>query len=270
MRLVRPVRARAVLHRCMCMFVLQCTGSYARQAVLLSCAYIPLAYRQPLRMLRLATILTSNNYGCRGPHENYVDRCDGAPARVYSAAVAALHVPYIAPSENGGREAARWLALMPGTASNEPDSDGDSPDRSAGCPSLIVAHTPPANLPHGAATRPWGVRNAPNAPAEATKPDGGEVFVPADGLHFSASYYSTAELLKARHEHELEGGACRLHVDGAHMGVGGDDSWTPSVRFWRPCSASRCAGNHRSACAAQQLHTCSPGDAHVWSSTERR
>ena len=50
---------------------------------------------------------------CRGPHENYVDRCDSAHPRLYTSAVPALHTPYIAPAENGGREGARWLALCP-------------------------------------------------------------------------------------------------------------------------------------------------------------
>jgi beta-galactosidase len=58
-------------------------------------------------------------------------------------------------------------------------------------------------------------------------------FMPTEGLHFMVSQYSVTQVLAARHEHELEPGSCRLHIDGFHMGVGGDDSWTPSVRDWQ-------------------------------------
>ncbi|WP_341938199.1 beta-galactosidase [Marinimicrobium sp. C2-29] len=49
-------------------------------------------------------------------------------------------------------------------------------------------------------------------------------------FHFSVSPYSQAALAQARHQHELvpEGGLF-VHLDGFHMGVGGDDSWSPSV-----------------------------------------
>lgn len=37
---------------------------------------------------------------------------------------------------------------------------------------------------------------------------------------------------QATHTHELQAdadGALHVHVDAAHMGVGGDDSWSPTV-----------------------------------------
>jgi hypothetical protein len=43
--------------------------------------------------------------------------------------------------------------------------------------------------------------------------------------------YSLAALSAARHEHELvPGRRVHVHLDAAHMGLGGDDSWSPSVR----------------------------------------
>ncbi|SIO96857.1 beta-galactosidase [Vibrio spartinae] len=49
-------------------------------------------------------------------------------------------------------------------------------------------------------------------------------------FHFSVSRYSQAMLETARHTHELVADeVVYLHVDGFHMGIGGDDSWTPSV-----------------------------------------
>lgn len=49
-------------------------------------------------------------------------------------------------------------------------------------------------------------------------------------FHFSASRYSLANLTAARHSCELEADpGCYLRLDCAHMGVGGDDSWSPSI-----------------------------------------
>jgi beta-galactosidase len=49
-------------------------------------------------------------------------------------------------------------------------------------------------------------------------------------FHFSLSRYSLDTLTRARHTHELiaEPG-CFVRLDGFHMGVGGDDSWSPSI-----------------------------------------
>jgi len=48
----------------------------------------------------------------------------------------------------------------------------------------------------------------------------------------SASRFSTAQLAAARHDCELEDeddGGVEVHLDAAHMGLGGDNSWSPSV-----------------------------------------
>ncbi|MGF1747473.1 beta-galactosidase [Vibrio cionasavignyae] len=48
--------------------------------------------------------------------------------------------------------------------------------------------------------------------------------------HLSVSRYSTSALSAAKHTHELrDSGVVFVRLDGFHMGVGGDDSWTPSV-----------------------------------------
>jgi len=47
---------------------------------------------------------------------------------------------------------------------------------------------------------------------------------------FSLSRYSLEQLRDTSHRHLLHAEAgCWLHLDGFHMGVGGDDSWSPSV-----------------------------------------
>jgi beta-galactosidase len=50
-------------------------------------------------------------------------------------------------------------------------------------------------------------------------------------FHFSVSRFGQEQLMRARHTHELEAqDGAFVYFDGFHMGVGGDDSWTPSVK----------------------------------------
>ncbi|CAI0774226.1 beta-galactosidase [Serratia entomophila] len=49
-------------------------------------------------------------------------------------------------------------------------------------------------------------------------------------FHFSLSRYGLQQLMACTHQHLLQPEAGTwLHLDGFHMGVGGDDSWSPSV-----------------------------------------
>ncbi|GFY94928.1 glycoside hydrolase family 2 protein [Actinidia rufa] len=49
-------------------------------------------------------------------------------------------------------------------------------------------------------------------------------------MQMNASYYTTTELDRAMHNEELvEGDDIEVHLDHKHMGVGGDDSWSPTV-----------------------------------------
>ena len=48
--------------------------------------------------------------------------------------------------------------------------------------------------------------------------------------HPHSPRYSLAAFSRASHDYELTtDGALHVHLDAAHMGVGGDDSWSPSV-----------------------------------------
>ena len=78
-----------------------------------SASFMEAGREQEAAMPRKFALSNQQSPSCRGPHENYVDRCDSAHPRLYTSAVPALHTPYIAPAENGGREGARWLALCP-------------------------------------------------------------------------------------------------------------------------------------------------------------
>lgn len=49
-------------------------------------------------------------------------------------------------------------------------------------------------------------------------------------MQMNASFYKTEDLDKATHEEELRRGqSIEVHLDHKHMGLGGDDSWSPSV-----------------------------------------
>jgi beta-galactosidase len=49
-------------------------------------------------------------------------------------------------------------------------------------------------------------------------------------MQFSASPFSVDAFDRARHDHELVAdGFTHVHLDAVHMGVGGDDSWSPTV-----------------------------------------
>ncbi|XP_048326178.2 uncharacterized protein LOC107412906 isoform X4 [Ziziphus jujuba] len=49
-------------------------------------------------------------------------------------------------------------------------------------------------------------------------------------MQLNASYYTTTELQRATHIEDLmKGDTIEVHLDHKHMGVGGDDSWTPCV-----------------------------------------
>jgi len=49
-------------------------------------------------------------------------------------------------------------------------------------------------------------------------------------FHFGVTPFSLTSLSSAKHNYQLkEDDVTHLYVDHAHMGVGGDDSWSPSV-----------------------------------------
>jgi beta-galactosidase len=113
-------------------------------------------------------------YG-RGPHENYVDRKRGAAVGLYRSTVGEQFTPYVYPSECGGKEDVRWVALT--------NQDGD-----------------------------------------------GLMVIGLDSLHVDALWYTIQDLAAAGHPHELtRQDKVILHLDGWHMGVGGDDGWYSQV-----------------------------------------
>eukprot|EP00252_Welwitschia_mirabilis_P000332 TRINITY_DN10368_c0_g1_i2.p1 TRINITY_DN10368_c0_g1~~TRINITY_DN10368_c0_g1_i2.p1 ORF type:complete len:877 (-),score=157.19 TRINITY_DN10368_c0_g1_i2:140-2770(-) len=116
-------------------------------------------------------------YG-RGPFECYPDRKHAAHLGIHKKNIHEMHVPYIVPSENGGRTDVRWLSFT----------------NSQGYGLFVSCYngSPP--------------------------------------MQISASYYHTEDLDRARHNEELEQREIvEVHLDHRHMGLGGDDSWSPCV-----------------------------------------
>jgi beta-galactosidase/beta-glucuronidase len=125
--------------------------------------------------LNLPGDLDSLTWYGRGPHENYVDRKTGAAVGFYQSTVMDQFTPYVYPSECGGKEDVRWLALK--------DHSG-----------------------------------------------AGLMVIGLDKLHFDALHYSIRDLADAKHLDALHPrDEVILHLDGCHMGVGGDDGWLSQV-----------------------------------------
>ena len=137
-------------------------------------SHLPFLPRIGLEMILPAAFDRLTWYG-RGPHENYVDRKHGAAMGLYRSTVAEQYTPYVFPSECGGKEDVRWLALTDAT----------------GVGLLVTA---------------------------------------LDRLHIDALHFSIRDLEKARHTYDLTPREeVVFHLDGWHMGVGGDDGWTSQV-----------------------------------------
>ena len=66
--------------------------------------------RVGLRMRCPAEMQSVKWFG-RGPHECYPDRKASAMIGLHSSSVEDMHVPYIVPSENGGRADVRWFSI---------------------------------------------------------------------------------------------------------------------------------------------------------------
>ena len=169
--------------------------------------------RVGVRMRCTGAFKTVEWYG-RGPHECYPDRKSSAPYGRYLSSIHDMHTPYIVPSENGGRADVNWVALSNLEATpillkcQERQTQVDMPilnsqDRNyteiSKAPRLLVAMPPGKNA------------------------------------QISVQRHALESLDAASHTHRLEeltdsgDGTLHLHVDHLHMGLGGDDSWTPSV-----------------------------------------
>ena len=133
----------------------------------------------------------------RGPHENYWDRKRSAMTGTWKSTVNDQFIPYIFPSENGGKADCQWVALT--------NAKGNG---------LLVAST--ASAAPSAAPRAYG----PGAP-----------------IQMSALRFTVEELEAARHPFELPGYSdghqsekpVEVRLCNAMTGLGGDTSWEPKT-----------------------------------------
>lgn len=130
-----------------------------------------------------------------GPYEGYADRNACCRLGRFAAPVEALHTPYIRPQECGHRLAPRWFAATVAEGLTN-----------AGL--CVIPYCTRTERADASRLSSWG---------------------------FNASRYSTSQLQQTSHQHLLPepfAPLCPcvwLHIDSAHMGVGGYDSWTPNV-----------------------------------------
>lgn len=176
-------------------------------------------------------------YG-RGPHECYSDRKVSALLGRYRSPVQEMPTQYIFPQENGGRADVRWFALHAGSLSSR---GGDGAGSMEGMVvvataasawdggldaqgSLEAIHTQPRTAAVQVAHQ--------QAEGSSRSATAGVACQGAPAVHIAISPYSMECVHQAGHTYELQAdtdGSMHVHVDAAHVGVGGDDSWSPSV-----------------------------------------
>ena len=146
-----------------------------------------------------------------------------------------MTTPYIFPQECGGRADTAWTVAAATT---------QAVAEAAAAVTAAAGERRYANKPLGLLMAPWKPGPQQRAFQQQQKEEEEGVWrgdivqdissssSSGDGtFQFSISRYSWQQLAAAKHQHELkEGGSClHVHLDVAHMGVGGDDSWSPSV-----------------------------------------
>lgn len=158
---------------------------------------LPMLLRYGMTFAMKGSFDTIDYYG-RGPWENYLDRCDGAPIGRYVQKVAdQYHYGYVRTQESGNKTALRYFKVVDGS----------------GCGLEMTS-----DVLFGASALPFSQRDLDSAiddPRPRPNP-------------------SNAQAGRATHSLELLGGVnpsasstgnTYVHVDLAQMGVGGNDSW---------------------------------------------
>jgi beta-galactosidase len=131
--------------------------------------------------------------------------------------VEALHVPYVYPQEAGGRADVTWLSLQRPAAGQQPSTITSTTSSSSGG----------GAGPSGVLLAPWGSPGATSSSSNSGSGSGGA----QSSWQASVSPYSWQALQAAGHQNEMlpDPQLLHVHLDVGHMGVGGDDSWSPSV-----------------------------------------
>jgi len=107
---VKPERKRPARFECEYTYTIYGSGDIVLETHVAPDVDVPFLPRLGLQMQLPGGYEQFTWYG-RGPHENYVDRKEGARVGVYSGTVDEQYVPYIVPEENGNKTEVRWVSL---------------------------------------------------------------------------------------------------------------------------------------------------------------
>ena len=107
---VRPERKPPARFECEYTYTIHGSGDVVIETHVVPDVDVPFLPRLGLQMQLPGGYEQFTWYG-RGPHENYVDRKEGARVGVYSGTVDEQYVPYIVPEENGNKTEVRWVSL---------------------------------------------------------------------------------------------------------------------------------------------------------------
>jgi hypothetical protein len=125
-------------------------------------------------------------------------------------------VDYVYPQESGGRADAAWVSL----------SDGAGGGLSFVCTAAPVSKAAAGGGGGAASARPaLALFSASRAGWRAVQEAARPYQVPA----IEARHAAAAAAAAGHDGGSAGGGVVHVHLDAAHMGVGSDDSWSPSV-----------------------------------------
>ena len=162
---------------------------------------IGLRFRMPASMDRV-------KYYGRGPEENYIDRKRGTVIGEYESTAEDLYFPYLRPQENGHHTDTRWLSL----------SDGH------GHGLKVVADSPIGFNALRNSVEDFDSEEATDRPYQWGNKS-------ADEVHDEASAKNS--IRRQTHINDVTPrDFVEVCLDGAHMGVGGYDSWGSRPESW--------------------------------------
>jgi beta-galactosidase len=176
-------------------------------------AHLPSLPRIGVHM-ELANDLNLLQYYGKGPHECYSDRKESAVEGIHQMDIDKCHVQYVVPSENGGRCDVQWLSLSSNTVDHRRVR-------------ILYTQLDDEEAPAEQPLTGFFIHDGGCVGDGSKRPAGGK------GAQINVSRFSVNELAAANHDDELvrslDGNVVHLHVDSAHMGVGGDTGWTPET-----------------------------------------
>lgn len=143
-----------------------------------------------------------------------------------------LHVPYIFPQESGGRADVQWASFLhastPKTLPLDTATNLAKPDSLYGLMALAMHKSTSldsSSKNHITGSQAAETHNSADFQVGCDDGNGAPSFALVSALPYSAK-----QLHRAGHQFELQpDGDTHVLLDAFHMGVGGDDSWSPSV-----------------------------------------